>query len=112
MSGVLSLLVASGRSLSATKSGDADATGTSPPNIQSLSTNTVTVTPAGGAGSYTHSWAFVSGDAVFTISNAAAAAVAWTVTVGLVAKSAVWRDTVSDGVSTTSVDVNVSAVVI
>ena len=108
MSGILAVIM-TGNGLRAVKSGDASASGTAPPNTQTLTTNTVTVTPSGGSGSYTHSWAYVSGDAVFSISNASAAAVDWTATVGLVLKTAIWRDTVSDGFSSVTVDVTVTA---
>lgn len=110
MSGVLSLLMVGG-GLRAVASGDADAQGFAPPNTQTLTTNTVTVTPSGGSGIYTHSWAYVSGDAVFTISNANAATVDWTATVGLIQRTATWRDTVSDGTNSVTVDVIVTAVV-
>lgn len=98
--------------LSAAKNGDAFASGEAPPNTQTLTTNTVTITPSGGSGSYTHSWAFVSGHNVFSISSASAATVSWTATVGLFLRSAVWRDTVSDGVNSVTVDVVVEAQVI
>jgi len=114
VSGILQLLVAGGTStgggtLSATKDRDAFANGFAPPTTQTLTTNTVTVTPTGGSGSYTHSWAFASGNNIFTVSNPTGATVTWTGTVGTTEKNAVWRDTVSDGISTVTVDVPVTA---
>lgn len=100
---------AAGGTLSATKDGDATAEGFAPPNTQFLTTNDVTVTVTGGAGPITHSWAFVSGNNVFSISDATAGTVNWSVNAGLIARSAVWRDTVSDGASFVTVDVNVFA---
>ena len=100
---------AAGASLSAVKNGDSAAEGFAPPNSQALITNTVIVTASGGAGPITHSWAFVSGNNVFTISNSASATVTWSVTAGLIARTAVWRDTVSDGVTSVTVDVNLFA---
>lgn len=108
MSGVLALMVG-GSGLSASKSGDADAQGTAPPNTQTLTTNTVTVTPRGGSGTYTHSWAYVSGDAVFSVSSASDATVDWSGSIGLIQRTAVWRDTVSDGFASVTVDVTVTA---
>lgn len=100
---------ASGGSLFAAKDGDAFADGYAPPNQQFLTTNNVVVTVSGGAGPVTHSWAFVSGDAVLSISSLTASTVNWSATVGLAGKSAAWRDTVSDGVSFVTVDVDVAA---
>lgn len=100
---------AGGGVLSATKDSDAVAEGFAPPNNQFLTTNDVTVTASGGVGAITHSWAFVSGNNVFTISDPTAGIVSWSANVGLLGRSAVWRDTVSDGVSFVTVDVNVSA---
>lgn len=116
MTGVLQMLVASrstgGGALSATKSGDASAFGEAPPNTQSLTTNNVSITAIGGSGSYTYAWAFVSGNNVFAISDSGAATVNWTATVGLFLRSAVWRCTVNDGLTSVTVDVVVEAQVI
>lgn len=100
---------AGGGTLSATKDGDAFAEGFIPPNNQFLTTNDVIVTATGGVGATTHSWAFVSGNNVFTISNPTDETVNWSANIGLAPRSAVWRDTVSDGVNFVAVDVNVSA---
>ncbi len=100
---------AGGGALSATKDSDAVAEGFAPPNNQFLTTNDVTVTASGGVGEITHSWAFVSGNNVFTISSATAGTVNWSANVGLLGRAAVWRDTVSDGVSFVTVDVNITA---
>lgn len=112
MTAIAALFMASsagGGALSATKDGDAFAEGFIPPNNQFLTTNDVIVTASGGVGAITHSWAFVSGNNVFTISNAASGTVNWSANIGLAPRSAVWRDTVSDGVNFVTVDVNVSA---
>jgi hypothetical protein len=103
---------AGGGALSATKDGDAFAEGFAPPNTQFLTTNDVTVTATGGVATATHSWAFVSGNNVFTISGATDATVNWSANIGLASRSAVWRDTVTDGVSFVTVDVNVFAQVV
>lgn len=99
---------AAGGALSAAKDGDAFAEGFAPPNNQFLTTNDVTVTVTGGVGPITHSWAFVSGNNVFFISNSALGTANWSANIGLAARAAVWRDTVSDGVGFVTVDVNVS----
>jgi hypothetical protein len=117
VSGILQILVASktvagGGSLSASADTEADAVGFSPPFTQSLTTNTVTVTATGGTAPYTHSWAFVSGNNVFTVSSGTSASVSWSATVGAIPRAAVWRDTVTDALSASVVvDVNVTAVV-
>lgn len=98
-----------GETLIANKNGDASAEGFAPPFNQTLTTNSVTVSVSGGSGIYTHSWAFVSGNNVFAISDATASTVNWTANVGVTPRSAVWRDTVSDGVTFVTVDVNVTA---
>ena len=100
---------AGGGVLSATADLDAYAEGVAPPNNQFLITNDVTVTATGGVGPITHSWAFVSGNNAFTISSSTSGTVSWSVNAGLIARSAVWRDTVSDGVSFVTVDVNLFA---
>jgi YD repeat-containing protein len=70
----------------------------------------VTVTPAGGNGVYSYSWARLSGDSSFTIDNASGPTVTWlkpgALTVGVF--TAVWRCTVSDTAGhSTTVDVPV-----
>ena len=103
---------AGGGVLSATADLDAYAEGVAPPINQFLITNDVTVTATGGVGPITHSWAFVSGNNVFTISDQTAGVVNWSATVGRLGRAAVWRDTVSDGVSFVTVDVNLFAQVV
>ena len=116
MTGVLQVVAGmksgGGGGLSASKSGDAYASGTAPPASQTLTTNTVSVTPSGGTGIYTHSWEFVSGNNVFTISDDVGSSVTWTATVGSTAKSAVWQDFVSDSSSSVVVTVTITAQVV
>lgn len=100
---------AAGGTFSATKDGDAFAEGFIPPSNQFLTTNDVTVTASGGVAPATHSWAFVSGNNVFSISNPTDDTVNWSANVGLAPRTAIWRDTVSDGVSFVTVDVTVFA---
>lgn len=74
-------------------------------------TNEVTVTPSGGTGPYTYSWAYVSGDATLTTDAPTSATTTWTGTINRLGqdKSAVYRCTVTDSAfATTSVTVSVS----
>ena len=112
MTALAALLIGSSAAASelfATADGIAFAEGLRPPGTQLLTTNTVTVTVTGAAGPVTHSWAFVSGNNIFTISDSTAAAVSWSVLASIIEREAIWRDTVSDGVSIVTVDVTVSA---
>lgn len=97
----------------ASKSGDANGSFnyTPPPTgptTVSIATNSVTITGSGGNGGYSYSWSHISGDA---FSHSASSATT-TFTHGAVGrnqtKSAVYRCTVSDGVTSAFVDVNVS----
>lgn len=104
--------------LGASKSGDAygeytcvdDPPWTVCPTTTSINTNTVTITASGGTGSYTYSWSKISGD-TFTLSAPSGASTYFQASgVGKgESRSAVYRCTVSDGVSSVTVDVNVSA---
>lgn len=63
------------------KSGDAygsDQTGTPGGNV-TVTTDTVTITPSGGVGPYTYSWAYVSGS-TFTVNSPSSAATSFTKT--------------------------------
>ena len=110
---MLQLVGASGTSaLAAFKSGDAVGSVNTPepaPSFSTVTSNSVTITASGGSGSYTYSWAYVSGDAAISITGGTSGPThAWSKSVGKNnTASAVWRCTVSDGVSTPA-QVNVS----
>lgn len=75
-----------------------------------FTTSGITITPGGGVGGYTYSWARQSGDATISISSSTTATPTWSAsgTQGT-SKSAVWRCTVTDAaLATTTVDVNVT----
>ena len=76
-----------------------------------ITTDTVTISSTGGTGAGpTYSWAKVSGD-TFTITASTSAATAFSASVNRgTAKTAVYRCTVTRGVATYDVDVNVLAV--
>lgn len=78
------------------------------PITQSLNAGTVAV-PVGGTGSYTYSWAFVSGSAAINVSGSTTNAnCSWTGTVQKnTALTAVWRCTVNDGVNSATTNVTV-----
>ena len=75
-----------------------------------VTSNSVTVTPAGGTAPYTHLWTYVSGDSAPVPTSSTAASTAFSATVGRdQEKIAVWKDTVTDALgATTSVNVSVS----
>lgn len=80
------------------------------PSFKTLtSTQAVTVTPSGGAGSPTYAWTRVSGDsAIFPLSPTSATTF-FRVTIGKnTFKTAVWRCTVTDGPETAHVDITAS----
>jgi len=98
--------------LTATASSNASGTcnnGQANSNPCTATTNDVTITPIGGSGSYTYSWARVSGD-TYTISAATSATTHFSLSASTPTDhSAVYRCTVNDGAGqTTTVDVNVS----
>lgn len=75
-----------------------------------VTSNSVTVTPAGGTAPYTHLWTYVSGDSAPVPTSSTAASTAFSATVGRdQEKIAVWKDTVTDALgATASVNVSVS----
>lgn len=69
----------------------------------------VTVTPSGGAGTLTYSWTFVSGSSSVSAVSASSATTAFRSTGVTGSRTAVFRCTVSDGItSATTNDVNVT----
>lgn len=76
-----------------------------------VTTSLSTVTPAGGAAPYTHSWAYVSGDtSIYCAYGLGTNAQAWkrTLPSGYGDFVAVWRDTVTDSLgATVTVDVTI-----
>ena len=76
-----------------------------------VTTDLVTVTPAGGVGPYTYGWTYVSGYAGLTTDNPTSASTTWTGTISVLGqdRSAVYRCTVTDSLAaTTSITVGVS----
>lgn len=110
--------------LSASKSGDASGSfvctespagvSSSCPTSANVTTNSVTITASGGAGSGpTFAWSKISGD-TFTVNSPTSATTSFTVNIprirdGTVSRSAVYRCTVTRGTETATVDVNVGA---
>lgn len=77
-----------------------------------VTSNSVTVTPAGGTAPYSHLWVKVSGDSSPLISSTTAATVSWTGSVPRwQSKSATWKDTITDSLgATTSINISVNLV--
>jgi hypothetical protein len=100
----------------AVKSGDAssfylcaDNPPTYCPTQVSTPTNAVTISASGGTSSYTYSWAHISGD-TFTVNSPASATTTFTRTTNKNQTfSGVYRCTVSDGITSASVDVTVTS---
>lgn len=79
------------------------------PSTRSITSNTATAVASGGTGSYTFAWARISGSAAITATSPSAASTTFSATVGVDASvSAVFRVTVSDGISSATADVGVS----
>lgn len=68
-----------------------------------------TATASGGTGSYTYSWTYVSGDTgIIVLGSSTSSTCQWDASVPVnTSRSAVWRITVSDGVSTATDDISV-----
>lgn len=99
--------------LTASKSGDASGSVFMPepaPSSATVGSNTVTVFASGGTGSYTYTWAYLSGDAGIAISGGSTGpAKSWSKSVGKNATvNAVWRCTVNDGVNSILLNVSIS----
>lgn len=79
--------------------------------VGTAETGSVTVSVLSGSPAYTYSWAYLSGDVVFSCSTASSATTTFTVPMSYgQANVAVWRCTVTDSLSTVAtVDINVSA---
>lgn len=74
-------------------------TGTTRGGSRTLISASVTVTPSGGAGGYTHSWVRISGDSAITAATPSAASTKFSGTVSPDdEKTAVFEDTVTDAV--------------
>jgi hypothetical protein len=75
-----------------------------------VTSNSVTATPTGGTGPYTHAWTKVSGFSSPQPSSFTAATVTFSANIGRdQERDAVWRDTVTDSLSATATaDVEVS----
>lgn len=75
-----------------------------------VTTNSVTITAIGGSGSYTYSWARLSGD-VYTILSPTSATTQFRLSASTPSDHAgVYRCTINDGAGqTTTVDINVSS---
>lgn len=101
-------------SFAASKSGNANGAvfrNEPAPITLTVNSNSVTVTATGGSGSYAYNWAFVSGDSGIAINGGTSgASKSWSKTMSKNSEtSAVWRCTVTDGVSTPiNIDVLVS----
>jgi hypothetical protein len=78
------------------------------PTTVGIATNAVTITGANGTGSYSYSWSLISGDAFSHTANAATTTFSFGSVGRNQTKSAVYRCTVSDGITSAFVDVNVS----
>lgn len=78
--------------------------------FQTVTTDTVTASAAGGTGPYTYSWAYVSGSSAHEPSNPSGAATNWSATQPKNStRDSVWRVTATDSLSATaSADVAVS----
>lgn len=100
--------------VSATKSGNANGSvflphSGSPANVTVTSNPAVVISPSGGTGSYSCTWSHVSGDSSISTPGANLFSVSFSASVGRNnEKTAVKRCTVTDGQSSTFVDVSVT----
>lgn len=81
----------------------------SPPFPSTATSQTIIPTVSGGSGSYTYAWAYVSGDnAITRMSSASSANQQWSKSLFAGATAnAIWRLTVSDGLTSVSDEVSV-----
>ena len=80
------------------------------PTTQTLTTDSVTATAAGGTGGpYTYAWTRLSGSSAISANSPSAATTTFTAICNKnIAREGVWRVTASDGVLSATADVNVS----
>lgn len=80
-----------------------------PPFPSTALSQTISPTVSGGSGSYTYAWAYVSGDNTITrMSSATSANQSWSKSLSAGATAnAIWRLTVSDGLTSVSDEVSV-----